>query len=538
MSRLTDSPAWQEVAEHHRATRDITLTELFAADPDRAARFTHRAAGITMDLSKNHLTPSARGALTGLARQQDVSGWRDRMFAGEAVNATEARPALHCALRTPELARVRVEGSTPVAAAVNDARRRMRAWVDAVHADRAWQHGPGPVTDVVHIGIGGSELGPRLACEALAPRARTRPAVHFVANIDPAEREAVLARIDPARTLVIVASKTFSTLETLANARAFRRAIAEAVGEAAARERFLAVTGRPDRAEAWGIDPERVLPLWDWVGGRYSLWSAIGLPVAIALGMASFEALCAGAADMDRHFRDAPLEDNLPVQLALAGIWYVNFEGATSHVVVPYAHRLRQLPAYLQQLEMESNGKSVDRDGRSVDYATAPALWGAEGTNGQHAFFQWLHQGTQRVSCDIVAVREPGGDRDDLAANAFGQAAALLEGRDRETLRRGGVAEWLRPHRAMTGDRPTTTLLLDDLAPERLGALIALYEHKVFCQAMIWRINPFDQWGVELGKERAGGLTPVLRGEAGAEGWDGSTRALVAAYRAGDGRAD
>ncbi len=530
MSALTGSPAWHEVAEHHRATRATTLTELFAADARRAERFTFRAAGVTLDLSKTHLTPSAHAALVGLARQQDVFGWRDRMFAGEAVNATEGRAALHAALRTPELARVRLKDG-PVAAQVNRARERMRACVDAIRAGRLPGDRAGDVTDVVHVGIGGSELGPRLACDALAAHAGDRPTVHFVANVDPAERDAVLARIDPARAVVIVASKTFSTRETLANARALYATIAAAVGEAGARARFLAITGRSDRAQAWGIAAEHVLPLWEWVGGRYSLWSPIGLPAAIALGMEGFEALCAGAAAMDRHFRDAPMETNLPLQLALAGVWYVNFDGAASHVVVPYAHGLRRLPAYLQQLEMESNGKSVDRDGEPVDYATAPALWGAQGTNGQHAFFQWLHQGTQRVPCDFVAVRAPGGDRDELTANAFGQSAALLEGRDREALRRVGVPEWLRPHRAMSGDRPTTTLLLDDLDPERLGALIALYEHKVFSQAMLWRINPFDQWGVELGKEHAGGLTPVLRGRAEADGWDGSTRSLVAAYR-------
>jgi glucose-6-phosphate isomerase len=533
VTSLTATPAWRDAAGHHEATAGITLEELFAADPDRAARFTRSAAGITVDQSRTHLTPAALASLFELARQEDVLGWRDRMRAGECINHTEERPALHMALRTPEVARLTI-GDERVDVAVDDARARMRALVDAVRSGRPWGASGGAITDVVHIGIGGSDLGPRLACEALTTPGGAGPRVQFIANIDPAEREAVFARLDPARTLVIVASKTFSTLETLANARAAHALLADALGETAAGERLVAITGRADRARDWGIADERILPLWDWVGGRYSLWSPIGLPVAMAVGMDEFEALCAGAAAMDRHFLEAPAEDNLPLRLALGDIWYTNFVSAGCRVVVPYAHRLRSLPFYLQQLEMESNGKSVDRDGEPLDYATAPAVWGQEGTNGQHAFFQWLHQGTQRVPCDIIAVREPGGDRDALAANAFGQAAALMGGRDRETLRRAGVAESLRPHRAMPGDRPTTTLLLDELTPETLGALLALHEHRVFCQAMIWRINPFDQWGVELGKERADALVPVLRGEADASGWDASTRGLVARWLGGE----
>ena len=531
MSELTESPAWREVAAHHRATAGTTLTELFAADPARVERFTFQDAGLTLDLSKTHITPGAHAALIGLARQEDVLGWRDRMFAGEAVNFTENRPALHPALRTPELAAV-TAGDEVVADTVEDMQRRLRAWVEAVESGAALPGGDGHVTDVVHIGIGGSELGPRLACEALSPAASAgHPRVHFIANVDPDEREAVLERIDPARTLVIVASKGFGTRETLANAAAVYDHLTQALGAERACGHFVAITAQPARARAWGIADERILPLPIWVGGRYSLWSSVGLPVALACGMDRFEALCAGAAAMDRHFRAAPAEQNLPLQLALVGIWYVNFEGMTSHAVVPYAHRLRRLPAYLQQLEMESNGKSVDRSGRAVDYATAPAIWGGEGTNAQHAFFQWLHQGTQRVLTDIIAVRAPGGDRDVLAANALGQSAALLEGRTREDLRRAGVVEALRPHRAMAGDRPTNTVVLDGLSPETLGALLALYEHKVFCEAMIWRINPFDQWGVELGKERSGDMVPVLRGEAIAAGWDGSTRQLARAWQ-------
>lgn len=533
MSSLTATPAWREAAGHYEATAGITLEELFAADPERAARFTRSAAGITIDQSKTHLTPAALGSMFELAYQEDVLGWRDRMLAGETINSTEGRPALHMALRTPEAARLTVAGER-VDEAVDAARARMRELVDTVRLGRPWGASGSVITDVVHIGIGGSDLGPRLACEALSAPGGDGPRVHFIANVDPAERDAVFAGLDPAHTLVIVASKTFSTLETLANARAARELLASALGEAGAAERFVAITGRADRAREWGVADERILPLWDWVGGRYSLWSPIGLPVAMAVGMDGFESLCAGAAAMDRHFRDAPAEDSLPLRLALTDIWYTNFAAAGCRVIVPYAHRLRSLPHYLQQLEMESNGKSVDRHGQPLDYATAPAIWGQEGTNGQHAFFQWLHQGTWRVPCDIIAVREPGGDRDALAANAFGQAAALLGGRNQETLRRAGVSESMRPHRTMPGDRPTTTLLLDGLTPKTVGALLALHEHRVFCQAMIWRINPFDQWGVELGKERADALVPVLRGEEDDAGWDGSTRGLVARWRGGE----
>jgi len=365
-------------------------------------------------------------------------------------------------------------------------------------------------------------------CAALGDQLRPSPRVHFVSNLDPVDRERVLAAVDPARTLVIVASKTFTTLETLSNARAWFEALAARVGADAAHTHFVAITGRADRAREWGIAEERILPLWDWVGGRYSLWSAIGLPIAFALGMQGYRELLAGAAAVDRHFRDAPPADNLPLRLALVGVWYVNFAGVESHVVAPYSERLSLLPSYLQQLEMESNGKSVDRAGEPVDYATAPALWGQVGTTGQHAFFQWLHQGTRPALCDFVLVRDTGSpDRAGLFANGLAQSAALMTGRTTDELRRAGVVAALRPHRAMTGNRPSVTFVLDGLRPDTLGTLLALYEHKVFCQAMIWRINPFDQWGVEQGKLLARELTPAVRGEPLDEGWDASTRALL-----------
>ncbi|MDZ7747588.1 MAG: glucose-6-phosphate isomerase [Halofilum sp. (in: g-proteobacteria)] len=514
-----------------RRTPASALTELFAADPQRAVRYTRSAAGLALDASKTHLTPSVFEALLGLARQQDVLGWRDRMFAGEAINHTEGRPALHAALRTPELGALSVGGER-VDAAVERAQRRMARLVEGIASGELRGADGGPITDVVNIGIGGSDLGPRLACEALAPLARAQPRVHFVANLDPADRESALAGVDPARTLFVVASKTFTTLETLANARAARAQVVAAAGEAGVRHHFAAVTGRPERAREWGIDEERILPLWDWVGGRYSLWSPIGLPVALALGMEGFGELLAGAAAMDRHFRDAPENENLPLWLALVATWYRNFDGAASHVVVPYAQRLASLPAYLQQLEMESNGKSVDRDGEPVDYATAPAIWGQVGTTGQHAFFQWLHQGTERVACDVIAVR---GDGDPDRDAARGERARPGRG----PARGDAPTRCAAPASTSTCERTapcpataaTVTLLLDALEPRTLGALLALYEHKVFCQAMIWRINPFDQWGVERGKELARELTGLLGGTGDDSAWDGSTRQLIRRYR-------
>ena len=526
MSRLTQSPAWRAVAARHAATDGITLTELFAADPGRAERLTHEVGGITCDSSKTHLTPSIEESLLALAAQEDVLGWRDRMFAGERVNHTEQRPALHAALRTPELAELELDG-VHVSEEVERVQRAMADLVAGVADGRVRAADDGPITQVVHVGIGGSDLGPRLACAAL-PHHPSAPPVHFVSNLDPADRERALAGVDLERALIIVASKTFSTAETLANAGALFETLAARVGAAAAAGQFVAVTGRADRAREWGIPEDRILPLWDWVGGRYSLWSAIGLPVAFALGMDGFHSLLAGAARVDRHFRDAPAADNLPLRLALLDVWYSNFAGADSHVIIPYGESLALLPPYLQQLEMESNGKSVDRDGLAVDYATAPAVWGQVGTTGQHAFFQWLHQGTRPALCDFIVVRE---GTTALAANAIAQTAALLDGRSTDALRREGVDEALRPHRAMRGNRPSLTLMLERLDAGTLGALLALYEHRVFCQAMLWRINPFDQWGVERGKRLARELTPVLRGESPAEGWDPSTLALLERIR-------
>lgn len=531
MSAPTESPAWQRLQTEAGRARRLRIVDLLASDEDRVERLTFSTCGITVDASKTRLTTAAEADLLELAAHADVSGWRDAMFAGERINQSERRPALHAALRSADPVDVVVDGER-VGDAVHATRQQIRELAEGVRTGEVVAGDGGAFTDVVNIGIGGSDLGPRLVCDVLADD--SRPRVHFVANIDPVALDRVLTRVDVARTLFIVASKTFTTLETLTNARAAHAAVAACVGDDRAAHHFIAVTGARERAEAFGIAAARILDLPAWVGGRYSLWSAVGLPVALACGDDTFAELLAGAAAMDRHFRTAEAVDSLPLRLALNAIWQTNFLGARSHVVVPYSERLARLPEYLQQLELESNGKSVDRDGRPIAYDTVPAIWGAVGTTAQHAFFQWLHQGTGNAACDLIAVG--GGDREGeqaLVANAFAQSAALLAGVGDDELAAAGVSAGEREHRRLPGDRPSTVFLLDRLDARTLGALIALYEHKVFCQAMIWRINPFDQWGVERGKQLARTLMPVLAGEESAAELDASTRALVRRYRDG-----
>ncbi|HEY6864575.1 MAG TPA: glucose-6-phosphate isomerase, partial [Burkholderiales bacterium] len=463
--------------------------------------------------------------LVALAEQADVRGWIRRMYAGEPINATEGRAVLHVALRSDASAFPEGRDVMPL---VRAARERMRRFVEQVHGGDASGATGERIADVVNIGIGGSDLGPRMATRALRRfRAPGSPRLHFVANIDPADLDAALEGLAPARTLFIVASKTFTTAETLDNAARARRWLESGLGKnpaAAGRidRHFAAVTANESGAREWGLAAERIFPLWDWVGGRYSLWSAVGLPVALAVGMERFEELLEGARAMDAHFHTAPLEANMPVLMALLEIWAVNFLGAGSRVVLPYGEDLRDFPAYLQQLEMESNGKRVDRAGRPVDYATAPVVWGASGTPSQHSFHQMLHQGTALVPADFIvfADRRGGAAHAALVANALAQSAALMEG-DR-------TAD---PQRALPGDRPSSVIMLERLAPEALGQLIALYEHKVFVEGVIWNINSFDQWGVEMGKRVARTLLPRLLEGGDAAGLDASTRALLARLR-------
>lgn len=497
MNRLIDSPAWTRLQAHAAAMRTRTIAALFSADPARASRYTADAAGLYMDFSKHLADDETFGLLGALAAQQQVAAWRERMFAGESINASEGRAVLHIALRVP------LAAATPE---VRHVRERMRTFVDSVRGDSG-------ITDVINLGIGGSDLGPRMAVHALRPHTAARPRVRFVANADPADFAAAVADLDPATTLFIVASKTFTTVETMSNVRLAR----EWGGR-----RFAAVTANVPAAQALGVPADGIFPMWDWVGGRYSVWSSVGLALAVAIGMDAFEAFLGGAYAMDTHFRTAPPERNLPMLMGLLGVWYGNFHGAQSHAVLPYSEDLRELPAYLQQLEMESNGKRVDRDDRTVDYATCPVVWGASGTNGQHAFHQLLHQGTPLVPCDFIVAARPASGEDLeahrlLMANALAQSAALMAGR-RDAL----------PHKDFPGNRPSTTLVIDHLDPARLGALLALYEHKVFVQGIVWNLNSFDQWGVELGKAIARGLLPAMAGGTLPAGTDASTAALVA----------
>jgi len=540
MSILTESPAWRALAAHSASGQPLSLRELFAADPGRFAAFSVSAGPLLLDYSKNGVKRQTMELLFALARQADVERQRDTMFAGERINHTEDRAVLHVALRNRSTRPMKTDGRD-VMPGVREVLARMRAFTEAVRSGAVTGHTGERITDVVNIGIGGSDLGPLMVAEALkwsADPARLR--VHFVSNVDDAHLVETLRGLDPARTLFVVASKTFTTQETMTNAASARAWLVAGLGdERAVARHFAAVSTNVSATTIFGIPPGSVFEFWDWVGGRYSLWSAIGLSVALYVGMDRFEQLLAGAHGMDEHFRTAPLEHNMPVILALIGIWHVNFLGCTTHAVLPYDQYLHRLPAFLQQLDMESNGKRVDRDGRPVDYATGPVLWGEPGTNGQHAFFQLLHQGTQIVPADFIAAiegRHALGDHHRLLlANCLAQTQALAFGKTEDEalaeLRAQGMdsdaARRLAPYKAFPGNRPSSTILLDRLTPASLGALIALYEHKVFVQGAVWNIDSFDQWGVELGKQLAGRVAGALEGGSPLPGMDGSTAGLL-----------
>ncbi|MFZ5557816.1 MAG: glucose-6-phosphate isomerase [Pseudomonadota bacterium] len=541
MTRPTATPAWRALAEHQRALAQVHLRELFAADPDRARRFTLEVADLTLDLSKNLVTDDTVALLAALARSMDLSGWIARLFGGEKINHTEGRAALHMALRADRPMRVGGRDVLPEVARVLE---HVRRFSDAVRSGSTRGHTGKAFTDVVNIGIGGSDLGPAMATEALTPYGSPALRLHFVSNVDASHLLDTLGRLDAQTTLFVVASKTFTTLETLANARAARDwLVAHLGGEAAVAKHFVAVSTNRDEVQRFGIEPHNMFEFWDWVGGRYSLWSAIGLPIALAVGYDNFRELLAGARAMDEHFRSAPAERNAPALLGLLAVWYGNFLGMRSHAVLPYDQHLARLPAYLQQLEMESLGKRVDRDGRIVDYDTGIVIWGEPGTNGQHAFFQLLHQGTQRVSTDFLVGLEAhhglAAHQRLLYANCLAQTEALARGRTeaeaRAALEARGVAPdeaaRLAPYQAFPGNRPSTTIVYTRLTPAALGALIALYEHKVFVQSVIWHLNAFDQWGVEFGKQLAGAIHAELAPGAAEGEHDASTRALIRRFR-------
>jgi len=524
--------AFDAAAERGAAVR---IADLFASEPDRLSRLTLDAAGLELDLSKQAFTTAALDVCLDLARAADVEGARARLFEGFAVNTSEHRAVLHPALRAPDGATYLAQGE-PVSAEVEAGRARMKALADGIASGDIRGATGERFKTIVHIGIGGSDLGPRLVWEALRPLGGPME-LRFAANVDGQEIEAALYGLDPASTLVMVVSKTFTTLETLANAEAARAWLQASLGEAGAAEHFAAVSAAPDKAVAFGMAPDKVFAFWDWVGGRFSIWSAVGLSCAIALGFDRFQGFLDGAAAMDAHFTSAPLDRNAPVLMALAQIFNRNGLGRGIRAVVPYAQRLRLLPAFLQQLEMESNGKRVTRNGTPVLRATAPSVFGDAGTNGQHAFFQLLHQGTDIIPVDLVLVEKgegPQGMQAKLLANGIAQAEALMIGRAEAEVRAELTAkgvdpaeiETLAPQRTFPGNRPTTTILAPELTPEALGALIALYEHKTFVEGVIWGINSFDQWGVELGKTLAVRILGELDG-GDPLAHDPSTRALI-----------
>jgi glucose-6-phosphate isomerase len=501
MPPFSSSPAWQTLLAHRDALASRRISEFWEEDPARGAALTFACAGLVADFSKQRLRPETIALLAALARERGLPAAIERLFAGERVNSTENRPALHTALRGDE--HVSLDGRDLLPGIQRD-RERIRVFSEAVREGQWKGHTGLPFRHVLALGIGGSALGPRLALEALRADA-DGPEVRFVANIDAAEFDDAIAGLDPRTTLVIVASKTFTTQETMVNAAAARDWLVAAMGPEALARHVIAATANNGEATRWGLPECNVFAFSDWVGGRFSLWSAVGLPVAIGIGAARFEQLLAGAHAADLEFRSRPLEHNLPALLALAGIWNRNALGTASHAVLSYAARLASLPAYLQQLEMESNGKRVDRDGQPVDFATCPVVWGGTETPGQHAFHQWLHQGTDAASCDFIVVAKPMGAQrshhEILLAHACAQSEALMDG-----------LATPQAHKACPGDRASTTIVLPTLDAYHLGALLACYEHKVFAQGVVWGINSFDQWGVELGKTIAGRILPAVQG--------------------------
>jgi glucose-6-phosphate isomerase len=542
MSRLTESPAWKALLAHRREMEGVHVRDLFARDPGRFEAFSLRFEDILLDYSKHRVTAETMRLLFDLARERGVRELAARMFAGERINVTEDRPVLHVALRNRSNRPILVDGAD-VMPDVNRVLAKMRSFSEAVRSG-AWKgHTGEAITDVVNIGIGGSDLGPVMVTEALRPWWKPGLRAHFVSNIDGTHLAEALRRCRPETTLFTVASKTFTTQETLTNALSARAWLLAALGDRAAVARhFVALSTNAREVSAFGIDPANMFEFWDWVGGRYSLWSAIGLPIALVIGMDRFEELLQGGHDADLHFRTAPLERNLPVVMGLLGVWYHNFFGAETHAILPYDQYLHRFAAYFQQGDMESNGKGVDREGeRITDYTTGPVIWGEPGTNGQHAFYQLIHQGTRLIPCDFLAPMRSqnpmGRHHDILIANFLAQTEALMKGRSAEDVRaelaaRGqGDREDLVAHRTFTGNRPTTSILFDELDPRTLGRLVALYEHKIFVQGAVWNVNSYDQWGVELGKVLANAILAELDQEGPASGHDASTRALIEHYK-------
>jgi len=542
MTELTLSENWQLLQKHWDEVFEVHMLDLFAQDTTRFQRYSLEAAGVFLDYSKNRINDETMKLLMGLARECDLESWRDRMFAGDAINFTEKRAVLHTALRNRSNRPVFVNGRD-VMPDINHVLQRMREFSESVRNCQWLGYTGKRIKHIVNIGIGGSDLGPIMTCGALRPYGHPHLTMHFVSNIDGTHMIETCSRLDPERTLFLVASKTFTTQETIANAYTAREwFLASGADEKHIAKHFVAISTNAEAVSAFGIDTKNMFEFWDWVGGRYSIWSAIGLPLALYVGMDRFEQFLAGAHAMDEHFRTAPLEQNMPVIMAMIGIWYVNFYAAESQGIMPYDHYFSRFPAYLQQGDMESNGKGVNRSGMPVGYHTGPVIWGEPGANGQHAFFQLLHQGTRLVPVDFIMPLHSHNAIGDhhvfLLSNFIAQTEALMKGKSpddvNEELQSQGLSEEdiaaLLPHKCFTGNRPSNSILVDAIKPETLGALIALYEHKTFVQGIIWNINSYDQWGVELGKKLALKIQEELRSGKDVNSHDGSTNGLINYY--------
>ncbi|BET50850.1 glucose-6-phosphate isomerase [Kitasatospora aureofaciens] len=539
-TRLHQTPEWAALAKHREQLGEVRLRELFAADPGRGTGRTLRVCDLHVDYSKHLVTDETLALLQELAAATGVFGLRDAMFRGERINITEDRAVLHTALRAPRDAVIEVDGENvvPKVHAVLD---KMAGFADRVRDGEWTGHTGRPIKNVVNIGIGGSDLGPAMAYEALRAFTDRSLTLRFVSNVDGADLHEAVRDLDPAETLFIIASKTFTTIETITNATSARSWLLAAFDgdEKAVAKHFVALSTNAEKVSGFGIDTANMFEFWDWVGGRYSFDSAIGLSLMIAVGPDRFREMLDGFRIVDEHFRTAPAESNVPLLMGLLGVWYGDFLDAQSHAVLPYSHYLSKFTAYLQQLDMESNGKSVDREGNPVEWQTGPVVWGTPGTNGQHAYYQLIHQGTKLIPADFIGFARPVGELSDelkvqhdlLMANFFAQTQALAFGKTPDEVRAEGVPEELVPHKTFRGNHPTTTVLAAELTPSVLGQLIALYEHKVFVQGAIWNIDSFDQWGVELGKVLAKRIEPALTEGAEVPGLDASTAALVAAYR-------
>ncbi|WP_328415095.1 glucose-6-phosphate isomerase [Streptomyces violaceus] len=543
-TRLNQTPEWTALAKHREELGEVRLRELFAAEPGRGTAYALRVGDLYVDYSKHLVTDDTLRLLRELAAATDVFGLRDAMFRGEKINTTEDRSVLHTALRAPRDAVIEVDGEN-VVPGVHAVLDKMAGFVDRVRSGAWTGHTGKRIRNVVNIGIGGSDLGPAMAYEVLRAYTDRSMTFRFVSNVDGADLHEAIRDLDPAETLFIVASKTFTTIETVTNATSARGWLLAALGEeAAVAKHFVALSTNAEKVAGFGIDTANMFEFWDWVGGRYSYDSAIGLSLMIAIGPDRFREMLDGFRIVDEHFRTAPAESNVPLLLGLLGIWYGNFHDAQSHAVLPYSHYLSKFTAYLQQLDMESNGKYVGRDGREVEWQTGPVVWGTPGTNGQHAYYQLIHQGTKLIPADFIGFARPVAElseelkaqHDLLMANFFAQTQALAFGKTPQEVRAEGVPDELVPHKTFQGNHPTTTILAPELTPSVLGQLVALYEHKVFVQGAVWNIDSFDQWGVELGKVLAKRVEPALTEGAEVEGLDASTEALVATYRELRGR--